>query len=73
MQATRYPAIFEEKGWNPMLELMLIRHFAPSAFRLINWLGLISILVSVLAIASGMIDHGSQQERPHYQGVQGTR
>ena len=56
-----------------MLELMLIRHFAPSAFRLINWLGLTFFVVSVLAIASGMIDHGSQQEGPHHERAQGTR
>ena len=56
-----------------MLELMLIRRFAPGAFRLINWLGLTFVFVSVLAIASGMIDHGSPQERPHYQGARGTR
>ena len=45
-----------------MLQLLLLRTLAPRAFQLINWLGLTFVFISILAIASGMIDHGRNQE-----------
>lgn len=56
-----------------MLQLMLLRMFAPRAFQLINWLGITFVLISILAIASGMIDHGRNQEPHAYERAEETR
>ena len=56
-----------------MLQLMLIRMFAPRAFQLINWLGITFVLISILAIASGMIDHGRNQETRTFTRAEETR
>ena len=56
-----------------MLQLMLIRVLAPRAFQVINLLGMTFVFVSILAIASGMIDHGRNQSTPHFARSEETR
>ena len=56
-----------------MLPLVLIRLLAPRAFQLINLLGLTFVLVSLFAIASGMLAHDRQQQTQHFERVQETR
>ncbi len=56
-----------------MLHLLLLRALAPRAFQLIDLLGLAFILVSLIAITSGMIDHGRQQPTQPIERVKGAR
>ena len=56
-----------------MLHLVLLRLLAPRAFQLVNLLGLTFILVSLFAIASGMLTHDRQQPTRHLERLQETR
>ena len=56
-----------------MLELMLLRLLLPRAFQVLNWLILTFFLVSMLAIASGLVDHDRNQITYHYQRARETR
>ncbi len=56
-----------------MLYLLFLRVLAPRAFQLVNLLGLTFILVSIFAIASGMVAHDRQHQTQHFERVKGTR
>lgn len=56
-----------------MLGLILLRLLAPGVFRMLGWLALTFFLITVLAISSGVIDHGRNQPTQHYDRVEGTR